>query len=286
MRSLLRLALALLVSAGMGCGGVAATGGERSVPGKARAPTPAPPRAVATRISGGSPSQHALLRRILEAMGPTAIRHITIKPPDRWHPFQPGDVMLVIRTLRTDRREENLLWEWQGWIVAGAFRDRSAVAGLPRVIALEERNGRRFGGGLRISNIHHGVQSDATAAQAATFAGHLRRIVDQSGARLVRLHVARPDGLAASVIVQTGRPAWYLHHKMPTVLRQTADRFRYDGLAWAVYDASGRRVFQMANASRFAAGAEGTIPSLIGCNPFGPGDIAAVNSDPPPKCPA
>src|SRR5436190_21350175 len=148
------------------------------------------------------------------------------------------------------------------------------------------RVGRRPGSGFRTSSIRRGVATNATEDQAAMLATQLRRIVRQSGARLVRLQVARPDGLAASVIVQTDRPAWYLHRQMPAVLRQTADRFHYDGLAWVVYEATGRRVFQMANASRFAAGAGGTIPSLIGCDPFGPGDADVARSSPRPKCPA
>jgi hypothetical protein len=242
--------------------------------------------AAVTKISGGSPAQRVLLRRVVDSMGPTAIGRITIKRPDpSWHPYQSGDVMLVVETLGSPNpRQENLLTEWQGWVVAAAFRDRSASAGLPRVIALDQRVGGHFGGGMRISDVHQGVEGNATKAQAAVLAAQLRTIIRQSGARLVRLSVTRPDGLAASVMVQTDRPAWYLHHRMPAVLRQTLNRFHYDGLAWAIYDQTGRRVFQMANASRLATGAEGTIPSLTGCNPFGPGDADQTN--PPPKCPA
>jgi hypothetical protein len=269
------------------CGGTQDCGGNTSaVSGWTAYPRSDTAVAAVTKVSGGTRAQRGLLRRIVNSMGPTAIRRITIKPPDPdWHPFRTGDVMLVVETLGTpDPRQEDLLREWQGWVVAGAFRDRSAAAGLPRVIALDERAGRRFQGGDRISLVHNGVQSNATKAQAAALSAQLRTLVRQSGARLVRLSVTRPDGLAASVMVQTDRPAWYLHHRMPAVLRQTLNRFHYDGLAWAVYDQTGRRVFQMANASRLATGAEGTIPSLIGCNPFGPGD--AITSNAPPKCPA
>lgn len=247
---------------------------------------PPPSVAEGTKISGGSRPQRVLLRQVLDSMGPTAIARITIKRPDpSWHPYQSGDVMLVVDTLGSPNpRQENLLTEWQGWVVAAAFRDRSASADLPRVIALDQRVEGQRRGGMRISDIHQGVESTATKAQAAELVARLRAIVSQSGAHLVWLRVAQPDGLAASVTVQTDRPAWYLHHKMPAVLRQTLNRFHYDGLAWAVYDAKGRRVFQMANASRLGVGGEGTIPTLTGCNPFGPGD--AISTTPTPKCPA
>jgi L-glyceraldehyde 3-phosphate reductase len=76
--------------------------------------------------------------------------------------------------------------------------------------------------------------------------------------------VARPDGLAASPAVQTARPACFLHRRMPAVLRETSGRFGYDGLALAVYDAAGRRVFRMTNASRLAVGGEGRCPAWSG----------------------
>jgi hypothetical protein len=195
--------------------------------------------------------------------------------------------MLTINVLGSrNPRREDVLSEWQGWVLAGAFRDRSAETGLPRVIALDEHVGGRFAGGMRIALIHHGVDNHATQAQADTLKAQLRGIVERSGAHLLRLRVARPDGLAATVIVQTDRPAWYLHRQMAAVLLQTANRFHYDGLAWAVYDRAGRRAFQMANASRLATGAEGTIPSLAGCNPFGPGDFVVPGGTPTPRCPA
>jgi len=275
------LAVVVIVSA---CGQATGARGRQ-----AQVPVAAHSAAVQrVQIVGGSAAQRHLLRRIVDSTRTTAITRITIAPPDRgWHPFRPGDVMLTIDVSGSrNPRREDLLAEWQGWVVAGAFRDRSAETGLPRVIALDEHVHGRFAGGMRIALIHHDVHSHATQAQAEALRAQLRRIADRSGARLVRLRVARPDGLAATVIVQTDRPAWYLHHQMPAVIRQTAGRFHYDGLAWAVYNRAGRRVFQMANASRLGTGAEGAIPRLAGCNPFGPGDLVVLGGAPTPTCPS
>jgi hypothetical protein len=282
-RILARVAPLAVVVIATACGQAAGAAGRQ-----AQAPAAAHPVAMhPVRLVGGSAAQRRLLRRILALARPTAITRITIAPPDRgWHPFRPGDVMLTIDvTGSRNPRREDLLAEWQGWVVAGAFRDRSAETGLPRVIALDEHVGGRFAGGMRIA-LRHAVDGDATRAQAEAHRARLRRIAGRSGARLLQLRVARPDGLAATVIVQTDRPAWYLKHRMPAVLRETADRYHDDGLAWAVYDRAGRRVFQMANASRLATGAEGTIPGLAGCNPFGPGDVVVIGGTPPPTCPA
>lgn len=267
------VALAVMVTACGQAGGAHTREARELVASHAAAVRP-------VHLVGGSAAQRRLLRTIVASMRPTEIIRIAIRPPDRaWHPFRPGDVMLVVTTRgNPDPRHENLLAEWQGWVVAGAFRDRSIDRRLPHVIALDERIQGQFSGGMRIALVHSGVHNHATQAQAEALEAQLGRIVRRSGADLVRLRVARPDGLAATVIVRTDRPAWYLQNRMPAVLRETAARFHDDGLAWAVYDRAGRRVFQMANASRLATGGEGTIPRLAGCNPFGPGDIVAIGT--------
>jgi hypothetical protein len=100
-------------------------------------------------IAGGSAAERTLLRRIVRAMCPAQITRLTIAPASpQWHPVRPGDVGLMAMTAPVAPHHENTLGEWESMVVGGAFRDRSAALGLPRVVVVgnPRESGRVTGG--------------------------------------------------------------------------------------------------------------------------------------------
>jgi hypothetical protein len=255
--------VALLIACGIaasGCGQAAGT---------SAGPTEPAPVVRHVVVSGGTAAQRALVRRILAAMGPTAIRSVAISPTGRrWHPVRPGDVTMRVTTLARPR----FIGAWQASLLGGAFRDLSAGAGLPRLTVLETPDG-----GVRLSpgrDLGHGVSAERLE-QA------LRSGVRRTGAELVSLRIGHPDGPAALVVMRTDRPAWFLQHRFHLFFAPESEHAH--GVAEVVVDGEGRMVAAGGNSIRVGEGWSWVRPDLAGCDPF-------VHSMPlgysPPPCPA
>jgi hypothetical protein len=202
-------------------------------------------------ITGGLPAERALLRTIVREMRPSQIRALTVGPPDgAWHPSRPGDVEVLATLTRPAAGRENSLGEWESWLVGGAFRDRSAALGLPRVLVV----GVSGSGAQRATGGAH-----PPAASPAGVAAYRRRVVAAaraSGARIVAVRVGVPDGYSAEVTLQVSHPVPFLNRRLGQ-LRSQIDGLRDDGAFITVYEANGRLLSTGGSSTRLASGLGG-----------------------------
>src|SRR6266540_1075206 len=123
--------LALLVA---GCG-TAASGPP--VGGAAPAVGSISPSDVTTKIVGGTPMQQKVMREVLAGLGPTTLTEVEIQESE------PSSVLLVV-----PHDQENVLAEWQSWLLAQAFAQRSRQLELPTVAQLAAEHGATDGDSL------------------------------------------------------------------------------------------------------------------------------------------
>jgi len=231
------------------------------------APTPATP-AQSTDVQGGSEVQRALLRRIVSGTRPTSIRKIVLVPSNR------GGLTLEIRA--PDRSLRTL---WQGWLIAGAFRDRLKAAGHPTAISL--RDGDSNGAALppELSAPPRPATPEDLQSARRTFEDAAAAI----GSRLEELTIYRPDGVAVAATLKSADPARFLVRQMPRFLAALGDRWSdYDGTYIRLVDGSGSTVWEASTNARTPTGAIGVREDIAGCSP-----IAAHWGYPsPPPCPS
>ncbi|MDX6524053.1 MAG: hypothetical protein QOI17_1566, partial [Gaiellales bacterium] len=137
-------ALAVLVVAAIAaaCSDGADTHGAPGRQPRVRWATVRLPHPHSVAISGGTPAQRNVLRRIVAKMRPTQIRTLTIGPvPADWKPTSPDQVQLTAGLAGDGQGHENSRGEWELWMIGGAFRDRSVALGLPRLLVLSEPEG-------------------------------------------------------------------------------------------------------------------------------------------------
>ena len=268
-RPLLVVAVAAVAIA-PACGGSAtpaATGAEHPN-GTVRLPT-----AVVPRISGGDAAERALLHRIVSGLRPTQIRALAVLPLAAPWKGRPGDVELSVSLIPGARG--NPLGQWETWIVGGAFHDRSAQLGLPRVRAIVDGQS----GSVEESVPH----PPAPAAGLAAFRARLLAAVHASGARLLGLRTGRPDGYAGDLWIQVDDPAAFLQRRLRRLDAALSGR-GVDGVYLSVFESDGRPLFTSGSSSRMGAGVVGVSdPRYRGCYQFGFGPFTLV---PPLPCPA
>lgn len=249
--------MAVLVSA---CGSGAVSGPHPA--GGQWAPVPLP-HARQPAISGGTAAQRALLREILQNLRPTGLRSLEVRRVDdnTWGPFEPGDVELHTAFGTSPAGGENVRGAWETWIVGGAFRDRSRMLGLPRVVVVSSP--------LSASRAQHeGIaKPPAGGADMAGFRERVQQAVALSGARLVTLRTGIPDGLTADISIQTSRPAYFLSHRLRG-LENAIRRIESDGVFIDLYDIHGREVYVSGSGRRLGTGVTGVHnPRYEGCVP-------------------
>jgi hypothetical protein len=236
------------------------------------------PGAYRPVIRGGSPAERRLLARIVRATRPTQIRALRIVPATKdWHPIRPGDVELIAAEAPVPRGHDNSLGDWETWLVGGAFRDRSAALGLPRVVVVG------YGSGAgRVTG-----RSDPPPAPARGLAAFRRRvehIASQSGARVVDVRAGRPDGYSAAVTLQVAGPVWFLRHRLPQ-LQLRLHRLGSDGTFVALYEADGRPLYVEGGSTRLQSGLAGVSDRrYASCVQVGLG--GAFTMAPPLPCPS
>jgi hypothetical protein len=201
-------------------------------------------------IRGGSPAERRLLAQIVRRTRPTQIRALkVILATKNWRPLRPGDVELIASTTPVGHGLDNMLGEWEAWLVGGAFRDRSASLGLPRVIAVADGAGEQRADGLH--------PPPAPQRGLATFHRQAEALASRSGARVLSLRTGVPDGYSAAVTLQIASPVWSLRHRLPE-LQSQLDRLGSDGIFLSLYEADGRALYVAGNSQRFESG-EGQV---------------------------
>jgi hypothetical protein len=231
--------------------------------GSARAARPGPAHVP---LAGGSPAQQALMRRILAGMSPSLITRISLTPP----PKSLGDWPRTPTYLNvTAEGGPKSAAEWQTWLFKGAFGDLSAKQGLPPEFRFDPL----------------ADPPPAGAAGAASLAARVRREVARTtGARIVSLHILRPDGLAVELVLGAGDPAAYMKHELPGLIAAVRGRTpALDGSYLALVGPHGAVVWNAFQSTRIGSGGTYARPDLAGCNPI-------VFPRPPggssPPCPA
>ena len=219
------------------------------------------PRPQPVAISGGSARQRALLRAIVAAQRPAAVSalRITLANP-AWKPLRPGDVELnATLSPAASPAHENLLGEWESWVIGGAFRDRSVAAGLPRVVVVGDGEG-----ASRVSPANTHLPARSPAGLSA-FEQRVRTVLRRFGVHVAYLQAGVPDGFTAAIGLQTPHPAPFIEHRLNAV-DQALFRIRGDGWFVALYDGRGHLAEAGGNGARMSIGGGGAVdPRYRGC---------------------
>jgi hypothetical protein len=223
------------------------------------------------------------MHRIVARMGDVRIARIEIRRAGRqWHPHGKRAVLLRMYSPTRDIRTD-----WEGWLIAGAFRDRSAVGHLPGVVALESwrRGSESSGERIAVGGANRPHPRRADAATATRLRKRVLAIARRSGAQVRELTVVRPYGAGFALVLRVAHPAGYLRYRAPKLLRSLADRWtRYEGGYFRVVDRAGRFVWSTGGSSRLGTGGGRIRPDLEGCNPTPP--ISYPIGQKIPRCPA
>lgn len=194
-------------------------GGSSATPAQshASAPSPvAPTMVVVSRsqgtadVSGGTPRERALLRRVVDRSGVTAVVAAHLGGPSGGF-HQPGLWLRLTVAVPSPDKAQALALLWQGELVEGAYRAGSVRAGLADLagVVYERRlpTGKTLPWNAGVAGGDAPTRTDSRAA--ATSAAITRRFT--AGARaagwtLRRITLYRPAGLAAAVTLVAAHP--------------------------------------------------------------------------------
>lgn len=242
------------------------------------------PSEVSTRIIGGTPGQQRILREVLAGLGADELAEVEIIEPGPWGTGDPGSVALLV-----PHDPQDLRAEWQSWLLAQGFAERSQAEGLPPV---SDVTGDRDGNySTNLGPLPDVEKEKPTLAEAQIAAEKAQEAAPSVGAKVRRIEIVQPNGLGFLVELQIeGDPARFLLDGLAKVLEPIGgpDPFvesAFEGDYTVVLDHRGEVVWSGAEASL----GDGTIQvggatrwSLVGCGPYfrgGPPDRG------PPPCP-
>jgi Family of unknown function (DUF6281) len=186
-------------------------------------------------LAGGSAEQRALLGEIVEGIGPSALVSVTVTATDRG--------VELAAELGPDA---DLRGEWEAWLVAGAFRDRSHELGLPAVVGLaigDDRisiAGGPWSGGLddprALSREVHGADG-------------------RSSVHFDEYALLQPAGVVPAITFKVGEEAAaaFLKQQLPRFLEELGDPWRYEGFYFRVESPEGEALWEWAGSSRLGA---------------------------------
>jgi hypothetical protein len=203
-------------------------------------------------ISGGTAAQRALLRAIVKDLRPTQLTTIQVRRAgEGWIPLKRGDVELRTIVARARNHRENSRGTWEGWLVGGAFRDRSAALGLPRVVVVSSAD--------RASRVQptSAIQPADPSALPA-FRQSVQQAVEKSGARLALLRTGIPDGFAADISIETSRPVAFFKHGLPR-LESALWALKSDGFFISVHLSNGHPLYVGGSSARLSSGFSGVL---------------------------
>jgi hypothetical protein len=223
------------------------------------------PTAATTEIVGGTDSEQALMRAIVDGMQPTAIEKIELVSNG-------SDVALHFTFTGPSPQAF-----WEDSLVADAFRDRARAAGDDVSVSIYD--GVAYGASPNpgLTTLPPAQPGDAAAARQL-----FEDAATQSGVPLDSLTVYEPDGIAVAATFTSSDPASFLLHQMRDFLGALdTSRSHLDGMYLSLVDGSGNTVWEAFWNLRSSQGSVGSIPALAGCSPVthGGGGFA-------PVCPA
>lgn len=241
------------------------------------------PSEVGTRIIGGSPGQQRILREVLAGLGADELAEVEIIEPGPWGTGDPGSIALLVPHDTQDLRAE-----WQSWLLAQGFAERSRAERLPPVSDVtSDRDGNYS---TNVGPLPDVEQEKPTLAAARIAAEKAQAAAHSNGATLRRIEIVQPHGVGFVVELQVeGDPAKFLRDGLAKVLEPIGgpDPFvesAFEGDYTVVLDHGGEVVWRGAEASL----GDGTIQvggatrwSLEGCSPY----FRGGPPDGPPPCP-
>lgn len=230
-------------------------------------------------ISGGTAAERGLLKAIDHRMAPHQIASLHVGPvPSDWRP-EPGDVELIGSSRRSAGERYNLRGIWETWLVGGAFRDRSAAYGLPRVLVV----GDDFGAERVQPHFAHPPMADSAGIEA--FTAQVTAIAHASGARVLDVQAGRPDGYSAEVTVQVKNVVWFLKNRLDTLLGNL-DRLHSDGIFVQLYEPGQKPLLEVGGSTRLQSGLAGVQDiKYLPCLDFFPSP-PPFGVEPPLPCPS
>jgi hypothetical protein len=277
-RAILAFAAGAAILLAASCGDAGATTGSEGVHRGAWHSVDVP-RAGPVAVRGGTPEQRALLKQIIARLHPVALGSLTISAvTDKGVKPRPGDVQLTATRRRGLGSRGESRAGWEAWMIGGAFRDRSAALGLPRLLWMSDADGgerlqppfvrgtRPFSGSLAALR--------ATVQQAAATAG-----------RVIAIRVGNPLGGTADVTLQTSRPIWFLRHGVDTIEAALRNQ-ELDGALIDAYEQDGKHLGTWGYSNRLSSGLAGVWDrTLQTCASFtiGGGPLGVA---PPLPCPS
>lgn len=183
-------------------------------------------------VAGGSAEQRALLGEIVEGIGPSALVSVTVTATDRG--------VELAAELGPDA---DLRGEWEAWLIAGAFRDRSHELGLPAVVGLAI-------GDDRIS-IAGGPWSGGLDDPRA-LSREVHRADGRSSVHFDEYALLQPAGVVPAITFKVGEEAAaaFLKQQLPRFLEELGDPWRYEGFYFRVEVPDGDPLWEWAGSSR------------------------------------
>jgi hypothetical protein len=241
----------------------------------------APAKVVSsTAVRGGSEQERALLRRVLRGMQTTTLARVEIgSPAARRAAGEDAPVPVVFTHVPggpTVRRQ------WDEWIVAGAFSRRLEAASLPSEVSSTAPQGAFV---ARPKLPERPDPRPRAGGREAAVVTALRRAATQSGAKVVRVEVHRPYGVAIALSVASDDPAKLLKNELrPLIAKLDDNRQRLEGLYLAVLDDRRLLALEWGTWTRNPAGLYWVRNDLANCSPIR--QSGPPGADPPPPCPA
>ena len=191
------------------------------------------PEEVTTKIVGATPKQELVLREILAGLGgETGIRSVVIRP----------DVDGVAIDPHVDSRD-SVRGEWEVWLLANAFGDRSRELQLQPVTAV-------YVNGELDSTHYFGPAEPRDPITAEALEQKVRAAARKTEASIDRLQLLRPNNPAVAVRLKVDDPASFIDQRA-YIFRSivgTPDVTRYDGLFIELMDADGELAWSYSQA--------------------------------------
>ncbi len=233
-------------------------------------------RASSVRITGASSSQRRLLRSILAGMGNTRITEIDIRATTR--PRLPDGQAMSLHA----KHDDDLRAGWEQMLVAGVFSERSGLLALPPIATAGSRQIR---GSMTIGATKPDPRfKPFRRDDAGAVLDGIERAARRSGAKLERVELLQPEGLAVAARLRVEQPARYLSERLDVLFEELdSDTARYEGRYLEVVDGRGRPVLKEFGVSRLHWGGGGPVDKrYAGCAFLG---LSRPSGYDPPPCP-